>query len=154
MSRRLVTLVLALLLCALPATSWAKSPLVGTWRLVGTVGGDGQVVPVPAGFEQYKVVTPEYFMWTSLQDGAIVRHAGGAAFLDKRAYRERVDYTNGEDFRWFVGRTFEFTWKVADGRWYHRGVLRGDHGEEINVAEVWERVDHAPPPPARAGSGA
>jgi hypothetical protein len=140
-----LALVAAILPTSLQAWPWHSKPshpaLEGAWRLVGTLSGpDGRLVPNSPGFEEYKLVNDGCFMWTSLQDGRIVRHAGGVARMGAGDYTERLDYANTDALSGFIGRTHEFRWKLVDGRWYHTGVLHGEGGSELHIAEVWERA--------------
>lgn len=116
-------------------------PLEGAWRLVGTLAeNDDVVVPNAPGFEEYKVVADGYFMWTSLQDGRILGHAGGVARMGRATYTERVDYASEPQLQWIVGQRHLFNWKIVDGRWYHVGSVHDAEGHRARVAEVWERV--------------
>ncbi len=149
MTRLRAVLALALVAVILPtslhAWPWHSQPshhaLEGAWRLVGTLSGPGgELVANPPGFEEYKLVDEGCFMWTSLQDGKIVRHGGGVARLGPGAYSERLDYTSADELSGFIGRTHEFQWRLVDGRWYHTGILHGEGGREFHIAEVWERA--------------
>lgn len=148
MLRRLVPVALLLAgalapasLHAWPAHRGAPHPLEGAWRLVGTLADDGDVIePNARGFEEYKVVADGHFMWTSLQDGAIVGHAGGVARMGHGTYVERVDYASPPNLQWLVGHRHRFTWKIRNGLWYHTGTLSTDGKVRADVAEVWERV--------------
>jgi len=148
MLRRIAPFVLVLAAVLVPASlhAWPGDrdrphPLEGAWRLVGTLAEDNDVVePNAPGFEEYKVVADGYFMWTSLQDGKIVGHAGGAARMGRGTYVERLDYTSRPDLQWLVGHRHLFKWKIVDGLWYHTGTLSTDGKTRRRVAEVWERV--------------
>lgn len=144
-------LVLALAFVAVPAPaalhawpgaeSQTPHPLEGAWRLVGTLAENDDVVePNAPGFEEYKVVADGYFMWTSLQDGRILGHAGGVARMGRGTYAERVDYASQAHLEWVVGQRHVFKWKLVDGYWHHIGAVRGEDGRTARVAEVWARV--------------
>jgi hypothetical protein len=149
MPRLRAIFAIALVAVMLPASVYARPghsgpsrhTLDGAWRLVGTLSGPGgALVPNAPGFEEFKVVRDGYFMWTSLQDGEIVRHGGGVARVDNGTYTERLDYADSDALTGYVGHAHEFRWKLVDGRWYHTGILRSGNGEEMHIGEVWERV--------------
>jgi hypothetical protein len=143
---RVLAVILALAVLPSASNAWPGDhsqphPLEGAWRLVGTLAEhDDVIVPNRKGFEEYKVLADGYFMWTSLQDGKILGHAGGEARLGRATYTERVDYASEAQFTWMVGRRHLFKWKLVDGLWYHTGRMHGLADGPRRVAEVWERV--------------
>ncbi len=113
-------------------------PLEGAWKLVEQKNGDAQDYQKQAeGTEMIKYVTGGRFVWTVVQDGKIVRAMGGKYKVDKDKYSESIDYVYGEDES-FVGKTFDFNWKIDGKTWLHVGTIQLNN-EDIKIDEKWER---------------
>ena len=60
--------------------------------------------------------------------------------MNDKTYTETVTYSVGDRYAaaWSAS-SFEFTWKIEDGKWHHQGTLKvGAARQEID--EIWERV--------------
>lgn len=121
------------------APNGQPSPLVGTWKLL-----HGTFTAHNANSEndqwdsstitQYKIVTPERFMYYSMRHNSqSVQWAGmGRVVFDDHQYTEIVENTNALDLQ---GQELTFSYRLEGDRWYHTI----DTGQGI-LEEVWERV--------------
>jgi hypothetical protein len=50
---------------------------------------------------------------------------------------EEVTYAVGDNNQAMVGHSFDFTWKIEDGKWRHVGTLRIGRAAQ-SVDEIWE----------------
>ncbi len=113
-------------------------PLEGAWKLVEQKNGDSADYQKPAeGTEMVKYVTGGRFVWTVVKDGKIVSAMGGKYKVDKDKYSETIEYVHGEDDS-FVGKTFDFTWKMDGKTWLHVGAIKLND-QDIKIDEKWER---------------
>lgn len=115
------------------------SPLVGTWRLISgkfTAHNDHNESDEwdSSTITQYKIVTPERFMYYSMRNNSqSVQWAGmGRVVIEDDQYTEIVESTNAIGL---LGKELTFCFKLDGDRWLHTI----DTGNGI-LEEVWERV--------------
>lgn len=115
------------------------SPLVGTWKLVSgefTARNDHNESDQwdSSTITQYKIVTPERFMYYSMRNNSqSVQWAGmGRVVIEDDQYTEIVENTNAIGL---LGKELTFSYRLEGQRWYHTI----DTGNGVLV-EVWERV--------------
>jgi hypothetical protein len=118
----------------------AKAPLDGAWRLVSAKDPrNGQMRKLPEGIEMTKLIVGGRYVWTVVQGGKVRAGAGGSYTVEGEEYTENVVFTVAENQQAMVGKSFNFSWKIEDGKWYHKGTLKiGNSAQEID--EIWERV--------------
>jgi hypothetical protein len=115
------------------------SPVEGAWKLVEQKNGEAQdYQKPPEGTEMIKYVTGGRFVWTVVKDGRILAAAGGKYTVDKDKYTESIEYIHGEGQASFVGKTFDFTWKVDGNTWLHVGAVKVED-RDFKIDEKWER---------------
>ena len=119
----------------------AKSPLDGAWRLVSAKDPrSGQMRKLPEGVELFKLVIDGRFVWTYVQNEKAVGGAGGRYTVDDDTYTEITEFAISPSQQAMAGKTFKFSWKIEDGKWYHKGTLRaGNAAQEID--QIYERVE-------------
>ena len=118
----------------------AAGKLDGAWRMVGSRNADTEeYAKLPEGLQHIKLVVGGRFVWTTVQDGKIIRSAGGKCAVKGDKYIESVEFGSGDDAPPLAGKEFTFSWKLEGGKWYHKGTLKIDQAE-IPIDEVWERV--------------
>ncbi|HEY1113758.1 MAG TPA: hypothetical protein VGE66_09355 [Chitinophagaceae bacterium] len=117
----------------------AVSPLVGTWKLVSgkfTAHNDHNESDEwdNSTITQYKIVTPERFMYYSMRNKSqSVQWAGmGRVAIEEDQYTEIVENTNATGLQ---DKELTFRFRLEGGRWYHTI----DTGNGV-LEEVWERV--------------
>jgi hypothetical protein len=118
----------------------AKAPLDGAWRLVSAKDPrNGQMRKLPEGLEMTKLIVGGRYVWTVVQGGKVRAGAGGSYTVEGEEYTENVVFTVAENQQAMVGKSFNFSWKIEDGKWYHKGTLKvGNVTQEVD--EIWERV--------------
>jgi hypothetical protein len=147
MIRSLTCLVVALVCVTVPGGGVVAedgvpggTKLDGAWRMTGFRGAEGgEYAQLPEGVRHIKLVAGGRFVWTTAQDGKIIRSAGGKCTVKGDKYTEVIEFTVGEGVEGFVGKEVTFTWKLQDGKWHHTGTVKADDGEH-RIDEVWERV--------------
>ena len=122
------------------AKSKAKSPLDGAWRLVSAKDlASGEMRKLPEGIELFKLVVDGRFVWTFVQKDRATAGAGGHYTLEDDRFTENVDFAISPGQQAMTGKSFTFSWKIEDGKWYHKGTLKiGDAEQEID--QIYERV--------------
>jgi hypothetical protein len=116
----------------------AKPTLDGAWRLVSIKDPRTQRMrPLPGGIETIKLLVGGRYSWTVVQNGKAVGGAGGRYKVDGESYTEDVTYALGDNNQVMVGHSFDFTWKIENGKWHHMGTLKvGTAAQEVD--ELWE----------------
>jgi hypothetical protein len=115
------------------------SPIQGAWKAVEQKNGEAQdYKKSPEGMEEIKYVTGGRFVWTVVKDGRILAAAGGRYTVDKDKYSESIEYIHGQVPKSFVGKTFDFTWKVDGNTWLHVGAVKVND-RDFKIDEKWER---------------
>jgi hypothetical protein len=116
----------------------AKASLDGAWRLVSVKDPRTQRMrKLPSGIEMIKLLVGGRYSWTVVQNGKAVAGAGGLYKVQGESYTEEVTYAVGDNNQPMVGHIFDFTWKIEDGKWHHKGTLKvGAATQEID--EIWE----------------
>ena len=116
----------------------AKPTLDGAWRLVSIKDHRTQRMrPLPAGIEMIKLLVGGRYSWTVVQNGKAVSGAGGRYKVDGESYTEEVTYALGDNNQAMVGHSFDFTWKIENGKWHHVGTLKiGTVAQDVD--EFWE----------------
>ncbi len=119
----------------------AKSPLDGAWRLVSAKDPrSGEMRKLPEGVELFKLVIDGRFVWTYVQKDRAVGGAGGRYTVEDDTYTEITEFAISPSQQAMAGKTFKFSWKIEDGKWYHKGTLRaGNAVQEID--QIYERVE-------------
>ena len=119
-------------------TASAKPTLDGAWQLVSIKDPrTKRMRPLPAGIEMIKLLAGGRYSWTVVQNGKAVSGAGGRYKVDGESYTEEVTYALGDNNQAMVGHSFDFTWKIENGKWHHMGTLKiGTVAQEID--EFWE----------------
>jgi hypothetical protein len=117
-----------------------KSPLDGAWKIVSTKDPrSGRMRQLPPGLEFTKLVVGGRYIWTVVQGDKVRAGAGGSFKVEGDEYTENVVFALGENQQPMAGKSFTFSWKIEDGKWYHKGTLKiGNAQQEID--EIWERV--------------
>jgi hypothetical protein len=112
--------------------------LDGAWRMVSVKDHRTQMMrKLPAGLEMIKLLVGGHYSWTVVQNGKAVGGAGGRYKVDGQSYTEEVTYAVGDNNQAIVGHSFDFTWKIEDGKWHHVGTLRiGTAAQPVD--EIWE----------------
>ena len=112
----------------------AKSPLDGAWRLVSAKDPrSGEMRKLPEGVELFKLVIDGRFVWTYVQNNKAVGGAGGRYTVEDDTYTEITEFAVTPSQQSMTGKTFKFSWKIEDGKWYHKGTLRaGNAVQEID----------------------
>ena len=94
---------------------------------------------LPEGIELTKLVVGGRFIWTLVQNDRVTAGAGGRYTTDDDSYTESVDFAISPNQQAMAGKSFKFSWKIEDGKWYHKGTLKiGNNDEEID--QIWERI--------------
>jgi len=116
----------------------AKPTLDGAWRLVSMKDPRTQRMrALPAGIEMIKLLVGGRYALTVVQNGKAVAGMGGRYKVDGQSYTEDVTYALGENNQPMVGNSFDFTWKIEDGKWHHMGTLKiGTAAQPVD--EIWE----------------
>ena len=116
----------------------AKPMLDGAWQLVSIKDPrTKRMRPLPAGIEMIKLVAGGRYSWTVVQQGKAVAGAGGRYKVNGDSYTEEVTYALGDNNQAMVGHSFDFTWKIENGKWHHVGTLKvGTVAQEVD--ELWE----------------
>ena len=83
-------------------------------------------------------VTGGRFVWTVVQNGRIVSAAGGKYTVDKDKFTESIEYIHGDGIASFVGKTFDFTWKLDGDTWHKVGTIKVND-QDYKIDEKWER---------------
>jgi hypothetical protein len=115
-----------------------KPTLDGAWRLVSIKDARTQRMgQLPAGLEMIKLLVGGRYSMTGVQNGKAVAGMGGRYKVNGESYTEEVTYALGNNNQVMVGHSFDFTWKIEDGKWHHMGTLKiGTAAQEID--EIWE----------------
>ena len=83
-----------------------------------------------------KLIVGGRYVWTVVQAGKVKAGAGGSYTVEGEEYTENVVFTVAENQQAMVGKSFNFSWKIEDGKWYHKGTLKiGNNAQEID--EIW-----------------
>lgn len=106
----------------------AGSRVDGAWRMV-----EPRTAP---NVEHIKILAGGQFTWITVEDGKIVRAAGGKYVARGQRYMEVIEYTLQDEPEWMVGKELWFARKLEHGKWIHTGVPDGI----IQGKEVWERI--------------
>ncbi len=121
----------------------AKTPLEGAWRLVSARNpATGQQRGAASDHRNDEARCRRTL---HLERGAEWQSHGGAGgkyAIDGDSYTETVIYTVGADQRsteFLVGKSFTFTWKLVDGKWLHKGMMKLGASEQ-QIDEVWEPI--------------
>ncbi len=121
------------------------NPLIGTWVLVSSnnTSPEGEYYILDqSNTRQMKILNPTHFMFIQENietgDKEFVSAAGGRYEVDGNTYVEALDYASWENYK---DSNAVFTWKMEDGKWYHKGVLNSPNGDHFFIEEVWERVN-------------
>jgi hypothetical protein len=115
------------------------SPLDGAWKQVGQKNGEAQEYQkLPEGVEMINHVTGGRFAWTIVQNNRIVTAAGGKYKVDKDKFTESIEFVLGDGVESFVGKTFEFTWKLDGDTWHKVGTIKVND-QDYKIDEKWER---------------
>lgn len=121
------------------------NPLIGTWVLVSSnnTSADGEYEILDrSNTRQMKILNPTHFMFIQEHIGSgekeFTSAAGGTYEIDGNTYVENLDYASWEDYK---DSNAVFTWRLEDGKWYHKGVLNSPDGEKFFIEEVWEKVE-------------
>jgi hypothetical protein len=115
-----------------------KAALDGAWRMVSMKDPRTQRMrQLPAGIEMTKLLVGGRYSMTGVQNGKVVACMGGRYKVDGQSYTEEVTYSLSDNNQAMVGHSFDFTWKIEDGKWHHIGTLKiGTAAQEID--EIWE----------------
>jgi hypothetical protein len=118
----------------------AKSPLDGAWRLVSAKDPrSGEMKKLPEGVELFKLVVDGRFVWTYVQNNKAVGGAGGRYTVDNDTYTEITEFALAPNQVPMTGKSFNFSWKIEDGKWYHKGTLKIGNGKQ-EIDQIFERV--------------
>ena len=146
-------LALSLLLCAsllvrIDFRSWPHRKQKKTKPSRSSTGHGGSSVrrtpilvtaKLPAQIEMTKLVIGGRYVWSVAQNGKAVAGAGGNYTTGDGDYTEEATFAIGQNQQGMVGKSFKFTWKIEDGKWYHKGTLKVGNAEQ-EIDEIWERV--------------
>ncbi len=59
--------------------------------------------------------------------------------MNSTSYAETCTYAAGQNQQALIGTTTRFTWKLDDGKWYHKETIQvGQQRQEID--EIWMRA--------------
>ena len=116
------------------------SPVEGAWTQVAQKNGDApDYQKLPEGTEELKYVAGGRFVFVVVKGGRIQTAAGGKYTVDKdNKYSESFEYVHGENLASFLGKTFNFTWKVDGTASSLVGAIQLD-GQDVKIDEKWER---------------
>jgi hypothetical protein len=135
-----LTLIIATLFC-IPVVAIGQSknnPLVGTWRLISTVGKNssgGTWNQDSSKIYQVKVITPSRFVFTTYDPKAdtLMMSAQGPITVGANAYTELIEKSTMKSMN---GKTFKYTSTVKGNRWHIEG------GNDIlTLVEDWIKVE-------------
>jgi hypothetical protein len=118
----------------------AKSPLDGAWRLVSAKDPrSGEMRKLPEGVELFKLVIDGRFVWTYVQKDRAVGGAGGRYTVEDDTYTEITEFAVTAGQQAMTGKSFKFSWKIEDGKWYHKGTLKIGNAEQ-EIDQIYERI--------------
>lgn len=115
----------------------SKNSLIGTWRMLSSVGhvGDGGWDNDSSKIYQVKTITPTRFMFTiyDKRTDSLRMSAQGSIVIKGNMYSEKIDQSTSKGM---IGPTFTYTSTLKGNRWHIEGG-----STEMKIVEDWIRID-------------